>query len=61
MPVVRTKKAMEGLAPGELVEVLATDKGSVKDMAAWVGSAGHEVVETRQEDGVFHFTIRKKP
>lgn len=55
MPVVRTKKAMDGLQPGEILELLATDKGSVKDVQAWARSGGHDVVAFGEQDGVFKF------
>jgi tRNA 2-thiouridine synthesizing protein A len=50
---------IRGLAAGTLVEVLATDPGSVKDFAAWTRSTGHELVESGQEGSVYRFVIRK--
>jgi tRNA 2-thiouridine synthesizing protein A len=58
MPIVKTAQAMRGALAGTLVEVLATDPGSVKDFAAWSRSTGHAIVEQRVEDGVFHFVLR---
>ncbi|HZP96541.1 MAG TPA: sulfurtransferase TusA family protein [Candidatus Limnocylindria bacterium] len=60
VPIVKTAQAMKQLGPGELVEVLATDPGSVKDFAAWSKTTGHQLVETSQQDGVFRFVLRKK-
>jgi TusA-related sulfurtransferase len=60
MPVVRTKKAIDTLQPGQVLELLATDKGSMKDVQAWAASTGHEVLETVEQDGVFTFYIRRK-
>jgi len=59
MPIVRTKKAIEGLASGQILEIHATDKGSKNDLTAWAKSSGHELLEHREEDGVFKFWIRK--
>lgn len=59
LPVVRTKKAMDGLRTGDILELLATDKGSVKDVRAWATHGGHELVDFREEAGVFKFYIRK--
>ncbi|AIF44891.1 MULTISPECIES: sulfurtransferase TusA family protein [Virgibacillus] len=59
MPVVRTKKAMEDLNSGEILEVHATDKGSKSDLTAWAKSGGHTVVQDAEEDGVFKFWIKK--
>jgi tRNA 2-thiouridine synthesizing protein A len=47
------------LATGDLLEVLATDPGSVPDFDAWTGVTGHQLVERSEEDGVFRFLIRK--
>jgi TusA-related sulfurtransferase len=60
LPIVKTAKAMKELAPGELVEALATDPGSVADFAAWATSTGNELVEQTAEDGVYRFVIRKR-
>ena len=46
MPIVRTKKAMNGLEAGEVLEVQATDKGSTADMKAWAESTGHQYLGT---------------
>jgi TusA-related sulfurtransferase len=60
MPIVKTAQAIKALASGELIEVLATDPGSTKDMAAWSRTTGNELVEQSTDDGVFRFVLRKK-
>ena len=45
---------------GDLIEVLATDPGSVPDFAAWATSTGNELVERTEEDGVYRFVLRKR-
>ena len=60
MPIVRTAQAFKALAPGSLVEVLATDPGSVKDFAAWCRSTGHELLEASSDAAVYRFVIRRK-
>jgi tRNA 2-thiouridine synthesizing protein A len=60
MPIVRTAQAIAGLAPGALLEVLATDPGSAKDFVAWSRATGHELVEQSVEDGVYRFVLRKE-
>jgi tRNA 2-thiouridine synthesizing protein A len=60
LPIVKTAQALKQLAPGDLIEVLATDPGSVKDFAAWSKTTGNPIVETSQEGGVFRFVLRKK-
>lgn len=60
MPIVRTAQAVKTLASGALVEVLATDPGSVKDFAAWSRSTGNELVEQSVDGPVYRFVIRRK-
>ncbi|MUV37826.1 UPF0033 protein YrkI [Lentibacillus sp. JNUCC-1] len=59
MPIVRTKKAMNELEQGEILEVHATDQGSKSDLTAWAKSGGHELLDDREDDGVFKFWIKK--
>src|SRR6266545_1373948 len=58
MPIVKTAVAIKKLAAGELVEVLATDAGSVADFTAWSRSTGNELVEQTAQGGVYRFVIR---
>jgi tRNA 2-thiouridine synthesizing protein A len=60
MPIVKTAVAMKALASGELLEVLATDPGAVKDFAAWSRSTGNRLVDQSSGDGVYRFVIEKK-
>jgi tRNA 2-thiouridine synthesizing protein A len=60
MPIVKTATLFRTLAPGTVVEVLATDPGSVKDFAAWTRSTGNELIESTTDGPVFRFLIRKK-
>jgi tRNA 2-thiouridine synthesizing protein A len=60
MPIVRTAQAVRPLPSGSVVELLATDPGSVKDVAAWCRSTGNELVEQSQDGGVYRFILRRK-
>lgn len=60
MPVLKTKKALEELQPGQLLEVNATDVASKADIPALLGRLGHELIEIREEQGVISFLIRKR-
>lgn len=60
MPIVRTAQAMKGLVSGQLLEVLATDPGSVKDVAAWSRTTGHALLEQTADGGVYRFVLRRK-
>ena len=60
MPIVKTAQAMKELASGDLLEVLATDGGSVKDFAAWARSTGNALIESSVDGPVYRFVLRKK-
>jgi len=60
MPIVKTAQAVKMVAPGELIEVLATDPGSTKDFVAWAKTTGNELVEQTVDAGVYRFVIRRK-
>lgn len=59
MPIVRTKKAMDSVETGEILEVHATDQGFKADIAAWSKAGGHELLESTEENGVLKFWIKK--
>jgi len=60
MPIVKTAQAIKAIPSGSLIEVLATDKGSVNDFAAWSRTTGNELVEQSVDDGVYRFVLRRK-
>jgi tRNA 2-thiouridine synthesizing protein A len=59
MPIVKTKKAMNELESGQVLEIHATDKGAKSDLTAWAKSGGHEVVKHEEGNDVFKFWIKK--
>ncbi|NBI28463.1 sulfurtransferase TusA family protein [Chengkuizengella marina] len=59
MPIVKTKKMIEELQSGDILEIHATDKGAKNDLAAWVKSTGHELLESSEDNGLFKFWIKK--
>ncbi|MBX5437622.1 MAG: sulfurtransferase TusA family protein [Alicyclobacillaceae bacterium] len=59
MPIVRTKKAIYEMAAGQVLEVLATDPGSVADMKSWAHRTGHQFLGTLTEGKLFRHFIRK--
>ncbi len=60
MPIVKTAQAIKTIAAGDLIEVLATDAGSVKDFAAWSRTTGNDLVEQSADGGVYRFVLRRK-
>ena len=59
MPVVKTAKAMKELEPGQVLKLIATDRGAITDIPAWAETTGNELVEQHEEDGVFVFLLKK--
>ncbi|OKL37795.1 sulfurtransferase TusA family protein [Domibacillus mangrovi] len=59
MPIVKTKKTMKDLEPGEVLEIQATDKGSTADLQAWAKSTGHEYLGTETEGDTLRHFLRK--
>ena len=60
LPIARTARAMKDLAPGSVIEVFATDPGSVPDFKAWSKSTGNALLEQTAEAGVYRFLLEKK-
>lgn len=59
MPIVKAKKALDSLAPGQTMEVLSTDKGSLNDFKAWVQQTKNELVSHEEENGIYKFVVKK--
>lgn len=59
LPILRAKKTINGMTRGQVLRVLATDPGSVKDFDAFCKQTGNELVSSEQDGGEFIFQIRK--
>ncbi|WP_026567380.1 sulfurtransferase TusA family protein [Bacillus sp. UNC41MFS5] len=59
MPIVKTKKAMNELESGQVLEIHTTDKGAKNDLTAWAKSGGHELLKYEEENGELKFWIKK--
>jgi TusA-related sulfurtransferase len=60
MPVIKTKQAVDALSPGDVLEVVATDSGSMSDIKGWADSTdGVELVDQVEGDGVYTHYVRK--
>lgn len=59
LPVLKIRKRMASMAPGELLEVVASDPATEIDIPHYCAEAGHELVARSVADGVFRFTIRR--
>ncbi len=58
-PLVTLFRALKDAGQGDLLELLATDPGSVSDVPSWAKLSGNELLEATEEDGVFRYVIRK--
>jgi tRNA 2-thiouridine synthesizing protein A len=59
LPILKAKKAINGINSGEVLKIIATDPGSVKDFEAFTKQTGHELIETSENGGEFTFLIKK--
>ncbi|SFC37334.1 sulfurtransferase TusA family protein [Bacillus sp. UNCCL81] len=59
MPIVKSKKAMNEIESGEVLEIHATDKGAKNDLSAWATSGCHELLKYEEDNNIFKFWIRK--
>jgi tRNA 2-thiouridine synthesizing protein A len=60
LPILRAKKALSSLASGQVLRVLATDPGSVKDFQAFARQTGNELLSQAEASQVFTFFLKKK-
>ena len=59
LPVVKTKKTIDGMQAGQVLLMHATDPGSANDMTAWAKRTGNEIMKVDQGGGVWSFYIKK--
>lgn len=59
LPILRAKKALGTLESGQVLRIVATDPGSVKDFEAFAKQTGNELLESGEEGGKFVFLIKK--
>jgi tRNA 2-thiouridine synthesizing protein A len=60
LPILRTKKALSAMRPGEVLRVATTDPASVDDFAAFARQTGHRLLASEMAGGVFYFTLCKQ-
>jgi tRNA 2-thiouridine synthesizing protein A len=59
MPILKTKKALQKMDAGQILEVISTDAGSVKDLVAFCNQTGNILLETVEDDGKYVFTLER--
>lgn len=60
MPIIKTASAVEKLNQGEVLEIVADDKGIKEDLPAWCRSTGNEFLGIEEENGIFKVYVKKK-
>jgi tRNA 2-thiouridine synthesizing protein A len=60
LPILKTKKALQTLQPGGLLEVLATDPGAAADFESFCRQTGNQLVSSTKEGDVFKFVLKRK-
>jgi len=60
MPILKAKKAISSLSAGQILRVIATDPGSVKDFQAFAKQTGHELLEAREDNDTFIYLLKKR-
>lgn len=59
LPILKAKKHLNGLDSGQVLYIVATDSGSVKDFDAFCKQTGHSLLESSEADGKYHYYIQK--
>ena len=59
LPILKAKKSLKGLSSGQVLEIQATDPGSVADFAAFCNQTGNELLSSGSEGDVYKFEIKK--
>ncbi len=59
LPILRAKKSIQQLNPGQVLRIIATDPGSVKDFEAFCRQTGNELLDSTQQGGEYQFHIRR--
>jgi len=60
MPILQAKKALKNLAAGDVLRIVATDPGSVKDFEAFAKQTGNELLESTTEGASFVYRLKKR-
>jgi len=58
LPILKTKKALKGMSSGQVLQVMATDPGSIADMTAFCNQTGNELMSQSNEGDVYTFEIK---
>ena len=60
LPILRAKKALTEMSSGQVLRIIATDPGSVKDFQAFAKQTGNELVSSAEKNKEFEFFLKRK-
>ena len=60
LPILRAKKSLTPMSAGQVLKIVATDKGSPKDFVDFCSKTGHELLSSTEQNGEFIFLIRRR-
>lgn len=60
LPILRTKKTLNGMNSGQVLRILATDPAAVRDFQAFAKQTGNQLLQHGEQDGAFFFLLRRK-
>ena len=60
MPLLKAKRALNAMSPGQCLRVLATDQGSVRDFRVFTEQSGHVLLSSEESDGVYTHLLQKR-
>ena len=60
LPILRAKKSLASMTAGQVLKIVATDKGSPKDFVVFCRQTGNELLSSAEQDGEFIFYLRRR-
>ncbi|MBI4808607.1 MAG: sulfurtransferase TusA family protein [Nitrosomonadales bacterium] len=60
LPILRAKKSLSAMSEGQVLKIVATDKGSPRDFVDFCSKTGNELLSSTEQDGEFVFLIRRR-
>lgn len=59
LPILRAKKSLATMDSGQVLHIIATDPGAVKDFEAFAKQTGNELMDSKEDGGKFYFLMKK--
>ncbi len=59
LPLLKAKQALNKMEPGQVLSVVCTDSGSVRDFKVFSDQSGHELLESKESEGKYYYWLKK--